>query len=89
MPQERYGVELEPAVLKALRGFPRRDVERIMEKVEALAEDPRPANCVKLAGGLGYRLRSGNFRIVYRVEDADRVVIVTRVGDRKDVYKRR
>lgn len=59
---------------------------RIDEKIRDLAQDPRPPGCEPLEGG-GYRIRDGDYRIVYAVDDTTRTVKVARVRDRKDVYR--
>lgn len=84
-----YRIEAEPGVLKGLRDIPAADQRRIAERVDRLGEDPRPAGCEKLTGTDGYRVRQGNYRIVYRIDDAERVVTITRIGRRGDVYRRR
>ncbi|HEX9138348.1 MAG TPA: type II toxin-antitoxin system RelE/ParE family toxin [Steroidobacteraceae bacterium] len=64
------------------------DRRRIVEKIAGLSADPRPQGCEKLAGyDDRYRLRQGNYRIVYLVDEARRELTVFRAGDRKDVYR--
>lgn len=83
-------MEFEPHVGKELRDLQRGDLQRIMDRIRGLADDPRPSGCEKLAGvSDAWRIRSGNFRIVYVVDDRAQVVTVTRVGHRREVYKRR
>jgi mRNA interferase RelE/StbE len=61
---------------------------RIVERIQALAKDPRPHGCEKLAGYSGrFRIRQGNYRVVYLVDDLRREVTIFKVGDRKDVYR--
>ena len=62
--------------------------ERVRSAIDGLATDPRPAGCVKLAGRDDYRVRVGEYRVVYAVDDAERVVIVARIAHRRDVYRR-
>jgi mRNA interferase RelE/StbE len=66
----------------------KRDRQRIVSRILALAEEPRPVGCEKL-GGVGdrYRVRVGRYRIVYSIADDELVVVVVRVAHRKDVYK--
>jgi mRNA interferase RelE/StbE len=59
-----------------------------MAAIDALALDPRPAGAVKLAGRDDYRVRVGDYRIVYAVHDGERVVIIARVAHRREVYRR-
>ena len=64
------------------------DRTRIVERIQALADDPRPHGCEKLAGYSDrFRIRQGNYRVVYLVDDLRREVTIYRVGDRKDVYR--
>jgi mRNA interferase RelE/StbE len=65
------------------------DRERIVKRIGALAHNPRPAGVEKLAAqGDKYRIRQGNYRILYEIEDRVLVVTVVKIGDRKDVYRR-
>ena len=64
------------------------DRRRIVERIRVLAEDPRSHGCEKLAGYADrFRIRHGNFRVVYLVDDHRREVTIFKVGDRKDVYR--
>lgn len=76
---------------KAGRQFAKlmRDVQaRIPPKIDALAEQPRPAGCEKLEGlGDAYRIRVGDYRIVYEIDDAGQRVHITRIAHRRDVYR--
>ncbi len=78
----------ERAALRALERIERRDRERIIDAILGLSSDPRPAGCVALQGQAGYRIRVGNCRVVYVVDDGVRVVTVTTIGHRRDVYER-
>jgi len=67
----------------------RQDRERIRQRIERLADNPRPAGSKKLKGAHDrYRIRQGDYRILYSIEDAIRVVAIVHVGHRKDVYRR-
>ncbi len=62
---------------------------RVSRRIDALAQDPRPAGVKKLEGEADvYRVRDGNFRIIYRIEDRKLLILVLLVGDRRDVYRR-
>jgi mRNA interferase RelE/StbE len=63
------------------------DFERVCDAVRALASDPRPAGCTKLAGREGWRIRVGDYRVLYDVDDATGVVCVVHIGHRRDVYR--
>lgn len=67
--------------------LPRADNRRIVARIEALAENPRPHGYEKLAGSDAYRIRQGDYRIVYTIDDGTIVVEIIRVGQRRDVYR--
>lgn len=84
---EPYNVETEPRVLRSLRRINQADQRRILERIDSLATDPRPAGCEKLQGTEGFRIRQGDYRVIYTINDSERVVTVTKVGHRRDVYR--
>lgn len=84
----RYELLVKPSVAKDLRGIPKADVRRILDRIETLRDDPRGSGCEKLAGvGELYRVRQGVYRIVYTIHDERVVVEVIRVGHRGEVYR--
>ena len=83
----RYRLVIRKSVTKDIRGIPKKDVLRILAAIEVLADDPRPPGTKKLSGQERYRLRQGNYRILYEIEDDRLIVSVVRVGDRRDVYR--
>jgi mRNA interferase RelE/StbE len=82
-----YRLVFKAAVAKDLRRIPRQDVARILERIDRLADDPRPAGCEKLSGLERYRVRQGVYRIVYEIEDDRLVVMVVKVAHRREVYR--
>ena len=82
-----YSVFFRESVHKDLRTIPKGDLARILERISVLAEDPRPAGCEKLTGGERYRVRQGDYRIVYSIQDDRLEVWVVKVGHRRDVYR--
>jgi mRNA interferase RelE/StbE len=83
----RFELRFKPSVAKDLRGIPKTEVRRLLKRIEALADDPRPAGCEKLTGRELYRVRQGAYRIVYSVDDVAVVVEVIKVGHRREVYR--
>jgi mRNA interferase RelE/StbE len=83
----RYSLEFKRSVAKDVAAIPKRDLQRIMERIEALRDDPRPPGCVKLSGQEYYRIRQGNHRIVYEIIDDRLVVVVIAVGHRRETYR--
>ena len=85
---EPYEVRLHPDAARAFRRLHGQLRERIRVAIDALAVDPRPAGVVKLAGRDDYRVRVGDYRIVYAVDDTERLVLVARIAHRREVYRR-
>lgn len=83
-----YHVEFETSAAKALAKLPRADAKRIKDKTDELKSNPRPHGVEKLTGAEAWRVRVGNYRIVYTIEDAVRIVTITRIAHRKEVYRR-
>ena len=83
----RFELRFKPSVAKDLRGVPKTEVRRLLKRIEALADNPRPVGCEKLTGRDLYRIRQGVYRIVYSVDDAAVVIEVIKVGHRRDVYR--
>ena len=83
-----YAVTLADSVRKELRNLPSQVVKRLQPKIRELGSNPRPPACKKLQGYKNcWRVRVGDYRIVYTVDDESKVVDVTRVAHRKDVYE--
>jgi mRNA interferase RelE/StbE len=84
----RYTVEITPAARKQIKPLPKHDKIRILNKIESLSEDPRPPRSKQLVGGEGlHRIRVGDYRIIYLIDDEILVVLVAKVGNRKEVYR--
>jgi mRNA interferase RelE/StbE len=84
-----YRVLIKPSAAKEIEAVDqKRDRQRIVARILALAEDPRPDGCEKLVGESDrYRVRIGRYRVVYSIDDDELVVLVVRVAHRKDVYR--
>jgi mRNA interferase RelE/StbE len=83
-----YQVDFTPKALKDLEALDRSIQRRVVEKVTALGEDPRPPGAKALQGSKGlYRVRVGDYRIIYTVEDGKLLVLVVSVGHRREVYR--
>jgi mRNA interferase RelE/StbE len=81
-----YKITFKSSVAKDLRAIPSADVQRILSRINELAENPRADGCIKLSGHELYRFRQGNYRIVYEIRDGELVVVVIKVGHRSSVY---
>ncbi len=83
----RFELRFKQSVAKDLRGIPKTEVRRLLKRIQALGDEPRPAGCEKLTGRDLYRIRQGVYRIVYSVDNAAVVIEVIKVGHRRDVYR--
>ncbi|MET0498328.1 MAG: type II toxin-antitoxin system RelE/ParE family toxin [Steroidobacteraceae bacterium] len=82
-----YELLFKKSVARDLRPFPKQDVKRILQRIRALADEPRPPGCEKLSGQERYRVRQGVYRIVYEIEDGLLTVLIVKVGHRREVYR--
>jgi mRNA interferase RelE/StbE len=83
-----YRLEYESGVLRSIERLPRKLQRRIIDKIGSLATDPRPHGCIKLTDQDAYRIRVGDYRIIYTILDDRLVVLVIDIGNRRDVYRR-
>lgn len=85
---ERYAVEVTPAASRQIRKLDRNTQKRILARIEKLEEEPRPHDASKLQSPEElYRIRVGDYRIVYQIEDDRLVVLIVKVGNRREVYR--
>lgn len=82
-----YSVSVKRSAEKELRGVRGRELRRLIERIRALAEEPRPAGVEKLSTLERYRIRQGDWRILYEIDDGARLVTIVKVGHRKEVYR--
>jgi mRNA interferase RelE/StbE len=81
-----YRVLILRRAQKELADLPKADYIRVRDAVAALADEPRPAGCKKLVGREGWRIRSGDYRVIYEIDDAEDKITVLHIGHRRDVY---
>ncbi len=82
----KYKVEIKRSAVKEIKSLPAQEVKRLLKAIYALADNPRPQGCKKLTHREEYRIRVGQYRIIYIIEDALLVVTVVKAAHRKDVY---
>ncbi len=82
-----YKIVVKKTVAKDLKNIPKKDVQHILTAIQQLADNPRPPQSKKLSGQERFRIRQGNYRILYTIEDDHLVVCVVKVGNRRDVYR--
>ncbi|GAA1865828.1 type II toxin-antitoxin system RelE/ParE family toxin [Paeniglutamicibacter psychrophenolicus] len=83
-----YRIELRPAAIRVLKRIDARDRDRIRGAIALLGEEPRPPGARALQGRPGLRVRVGDYRIIYTVDDNILVVVVITLGHRRNVYER-
>ena len=82
-----YKIFFRKSVWKDFESIPKKELNRILEKIESLSENPRPSGSQKLSGQERYRIRQGRYRILYSIQDKELTVWIVKVGHRKDVYR--
>ena len=83
-----YRIEIKRSAAKELAALPKQDRSRIIARIRALAREPRPVGCEKLSGQERYRIRQGDYRIPYEVHDLVLIVMMVKIGHRRDVYRK-
>jgi len=83
-----YSILLTKSAAKELESVPTKDRQRIVTRIGSLADNPRPVGAEKLSGDDKYRIRQGNYRILYEIVDAELFVTVVRIGNRREVCRR-
>lgn len=81
-----YEVLILRRAQKELAGLPKPDYERTRNAITALTDEPRPHGCKKLVGRDGWRIRSGDYRVIYEIDDVAQRVTILHIGNRRDVY---
>ena len=82
-----YSLGIKRSAAKELEGLPSDDRHRVIERILALATDPRSRGCEKLSGDEKYRIRQGDLRILYEIDDREPAVMIVRIGHRREVYR--
>ncbi len=83
----KFDLVFKELVSRDLKEIPKQDVQWILKRIDALRDEPRPQGSVKLSGKGYYRVRQENYRIIYEIQDSQLVVILIKVGHRREVYR--
>ena len=83
----KYEISVKKSAVKELEAIPKKELQKIIKKIQSLASDPRPEGSQKLSHREQYRLRQGDYRIIYSVQDDDLTVHIIKVGHRKEIYR--
>jgi len=84
---KKYKLRFKKSVTKDFKSIPKKDVRKILNRIESLVDNPRAEGCIKLSGNENYRVRQGLYRIIYQIKDDILVVTVIKVSHRSSVYK--
>ena len=82
-----YELLIKRSARKELEALPSKDRARIVTRIHTLAHNPRPSKCEKLSGQERYRIRQGDYRVLYEVDDGQLMVTIVKIGHRGDVYR--
>jgi mRNA interferase RelE/StbE len=82
-----YKLEVKRSAAKEIADIPKPDCQRVVARIQLLANDPRRHGSEKLSSAEKYRIRQGNYRILYEIDDSTKRVIIVKVGSRKEVYR--
>lgn len=83
----KYKITIKKSAVKELQDIPKKDLQRIVKRIQSLAQNPRPQGCQKLSGQSRSRVRQGDYRIVYSIEDKDYTVDIVKIGHRREIYR--
>ena len=84
---ESYKILIKKSAAAELARIPRKDLEKVVRRMRDLEQNPRPFGCRKLSGRDRFRLRQGDYRIVYAVDDSRHIVDVFKIGNRREIYR--
>lgn len=82
-----YRIGFRSSAEKELREIPAPDLQRLVDRIASLAADPRPRGSQKLSRDERYRVRQGDYRVVYSIDDKDKSVLIVKIGHRREVYR--
>lgn len=82
-----YKIAFKPSVRKDLRGIPRHDVERILNSIEGLSENPLPQNARSLTGRDAFRFRVGKYRVIYAIDNDEVLILIIKISHRGGVHR--
>lgn len=83
---EKYKILIKKSAVNELENIPKKDIKKVIKRIQSLAQNPRPHGSQKLSAQERYRVRQGNYRIVYSVKDKELTVQVVKIGHRREIY---
>lgn len=82
----KYKIFIKKSVANELENIPKKDLKHIVKRIQSLEENPRPRGSQKLSAQERYRIRQGNYRIVYSIQDKELAVQIFKIGHRREIY---
>ena len=83
----KYKITIKKSAAKELQEIPKRNLQKIVKRIQSLPENPRPTGSQKLSAQEQYRIRQGDYRIVYSIDDKELVIDIVKIGHRREVYR--
>jgi len=83
----KYKITIKKSAAKELEDIPNKDLQKIVKRIQSLAQNPRTRGSQKLSGQEQYRVRQGNYRIVYSIEDEGSILDIVKIGHRREIYR--
>ena len=83
----KYKITIKKSAAKELEGIPKKDLRKIVKRIQSLAQNPMPYGSQKLSAHARFRIRQGDYRIVYSVSDKNSIIDIIKVGHRREIYR--
>ena len=83
----KYKITIKKSAAKELEDIPKKDLRKIVKRIQSLAQNPRPPGSQKLSGKGRYRVRQGDYRIVYSTKDKNSIIDIVKIGHRREIYR--
>ncbi len=83
----KYKISIKSTAAKELEDIPKKELRKIIKRIQSLAENPRTHGAQKLSGQEQYRVRQGDYRIVYSIKDKDSIIDIVKIGHRREIYR--
>jgi mRNA interferase RelE/StbE len=83
----KYRIYIKQSAVKELESIPKKDLGKIIKRIQSLSQNPRPHGCQKLSARERYRIRQGNYRIIYSIQEEELTVHIYKIGHRREIYR--
>ena len=83
----KYKITIKKSAAKELEDIPKKDLQKIIKRIQSLAQNPRPPGAHKLSGQQHFRVRQGDYRIIYSIDDKDLIIDIVKIGHRREIYR--